>query len=294
VGGARLVPLEGASAVNAWGATAAAVAAVLLVASSLAPASRSDPPMAPEAGFTLRGGLAGLPATGTLVVDGPTQAYASGEAEALRAFLERGGRLVVVEATPASSSLVHALGAGVEASTATLFDPDVDGQGRLTVTGTGALGVTGAVALARTQVALGGTPVLASAPFAWRDDDRDGLPGLEEPRGTWSAAAVQAVGAGAILVVGARAFLDLPPIRAWVEERGPLVADGAHAARDDPVGTTALLAGERPVAVGLGLLAAALVAAAVAWRVRVRRGRPARRRSPLDRETLEILAELGE
>lgn len=279
---------------NAWGATAAAVAALLLVASSLVPASRHDPPMAGGADVTLRGSLTELPAAGTLVIDGPTEPYASGEVEALRAFLEGGGRLVVVEATPAAASLVHALGAGIEASTSLLFDPDVDAAGRITVSGTGALGVSGPVALARTQVALGGTPVLASTPFAWRDDDRDGRPGLEEPRGAWSVAAVQAVGAGAILVVGSRALLDLAPLEAWTRERGPLVADGAHAARDDPIGTTALLAGQRPLTLAIGLLLAALVAAAVAWQVRIRRGRPGRRRAPVDKETLEILAELGE
>lgn len=285
---------------NAWGATAAVAAALLLVASSLVPASRHDPPLAGRADVTLRGSLTELPPTGTLAIEGPTQAYAPDEVLALRSFLEGGGRLVVVEATPAAASLVHALGAGIEASTATLFDPDVDAQGRLTVTGTGALGASGPVALARTQVALGGTPVLSSAPFAWRDDDRDGVPGLEEPRGTWSAAAVQAVGAGAILVVGSKALLDPaaptgtagPALRTWMKERGPLVADGAHSARDDPVGTTAVLAGQRPVTVALGLLAAAAVAAAVAWQVRLRRVRTAPRRGPVDKETLEILAEL--
>lgn len=279
---------------NGWGATAAVAAAVLLVASSLVPASRHDPPRAGASDLAIRGSLTELPATGTLVVDGPTQPYSAAEVESLRAFLERGGRLAVVEATPAASSLVHALGAGIEASTATLFDPDVDAQGRLTVTGTGALGVSGPVALSRTQVALGGAPVLVSSPFAWRDDDRDGVPGLEEPRGAWSAAAVQEIGAGAILVVGARSMLDLRPIASWLAERGPLVVDGAHSARDDPVGTTALLAGQRPVTVALALLLATLVAAAVAWQVRLRRHAPRRRRRPLDRETLEILAELGE
>lgn len=287
---------------NTWSAAVGAVAALLLVASSLVPASRHDPPLAGAADVTVRGSLTELPASGTLVVDGPTQPYGPAEVEALRGFLERGGRLVVVEATPAAASLVHALDAGIEASTATLFDPDVDAQGRLTVTGTGALGVFGPVPLQRTQVALGGTPVLASAPFAWRDDDRDGVPGLEEPRGAWSAAAVQESGAGAILVVGSRALLDPetatggagPALRAWTGERGPLVADGAHASRDDPLGTTSMLAGQRPVTVAAGLALAAAVAAAVAWQVRVRRARPARRRGPVDKETLEILAELGE
>jgi hypothetical protein len=285
---------------KAWGATAAVAAALLLVASSLVPAARHDPPLAKQADVTIRGSLTELPAAGTLVVEGPTQPYAPDEVLALRAFLEGGGRLAVVEATPAAASLVHALGAGIEASTALLFDPDVDAQGRLTVTGTGALGAAGPVALARTQVALGGTPVLSSAPFAWRDDDRDGVPGLEEPRGAWSAVAVQAVGAGAVLVVGSKALLDPatptgaagPALRAWLRERGPLVADGAHAARDDPAGTTAVLAGQRPATVAIGLLAAAGVAAAVAWQVRLRRVRSALRRGPVDKETLEILAEL--
>jgi len=282
---------------NAWSAAVATAAVGLLVASSLVPAWRTQPPLAGEADLTLWGSLEELPAQGTLVVDAPTQAYGGGEVAALRAFLERGGRLVVVEATPAAASLVHALGLGIEATTALVFDPDVDAEGRFRLHATGSLGA-GDPSLTRAQVVLGGVPALVTSPFAWRDDDRDGLPGLEEARGSWAVAAVQDVGrdGGGVLVVGARGLLrDGPaaaPLLAWLQERGPLVADAGHVARDDPLGSTGLLAGERPATVALGLLAAGLVAAAVAWRVRLRRVGSKRRRGAVDRQTLEILAEL--
>jgi hypothetical protein len=281
---------------NAWSAAAATLAIALLVASALVPVWRTQPPMASDADLTLWGSLEELPAEGTLVIDSPGQAYGRDEAAALDAFLERGGRVVVIEATPAAASLVHALGLGIEATPALVFDPDVDASGAFQVHATGALGVTRDTTLPRAQVVLGGTPVLAMSPFAWRDDDRDGSPGLEEPRGAWSVVATQDAGEGAILVVGARSLLSegpaAAPLTAWMTERGPLISDAGHVARDDPLGSTALLAGERPTTVALGLLAAGLVAAAVAWRVRLRRVGSKRRRGAVDRQTLEILAEL--
>ena len=70
--------------------------------------------------------------------------------------------------------------------------------------------------------------------------------------------------------------------------------DRYHANAGDALDAGSLLAGHRPRTVAAGLAALGLVAGLVAFAVRVQRvGAARRRRGPVDRQTLELLAELG-
>jgi hypothetical protein len=284
---------------NALPAAIAAALLLLLVAFAGAWPGRDADEPATE-GLSLWGGLRGLPETGTLVVDGPVRGYTLAEVEQLRSFLQGGGRMLVIEPTAPAISLLEALDVGVTASPGLVFDPDRDVRDRFTVTPTGELGLERTQALSASQVVEGaGRAVLLTGPFVWHDLDADGEPDLDEPRGTFSVARVQDVGDGAVLVLGSRALLEPGPssavLQAWATEVAPTVHDRAHGNAPDALDAGSLLAGHRPRTIAWGLGALALVAAAVALGVRIQRvGAARRRRGPVDRQTLELLAELGE
>lgn len=280
---------------------AAVAAGALLVFVAVAGAWPGRDAVAPATdGLSLWGGLGGLPQNGTLVVDGPVRGYTPDEVEHLRAFLQHGGRMLVVEPTAPAISLLDALDVGVTASPGLVFDPDLDVRDRFTVTPTGALGLTRTQSLLASQVIEGpAQAVLLTGPFAWHDLDADGEPDLDEPRGTFAVARVQDVGEGTVLVLGSRDLLTKEPsgplLQAWAAAQEPTVHDRAHGNAPDPLDAGSLLAGHRPATV-LGLMGAlGLVALALALGLRIRRvGAARRRRGPVDRQTLELLAELVE
>lgn len=276
-----------------------ALAGVLLcsivLAAALAPAWRSDV----DGGHQLWGGLEGLPNRGTLLIQAPRSAYTPDEVAAARNFLDHGGRLLVIEPTAPANSLLLALDVGLTAPGGLVFDPDVDAEGRFTAYATGTLGITQNVALARSQVVLGdGASLLSTGPFVWHDQDADGRPDVEEPRGAWSIAQLRSVGNGSALVLGSAALLDHPATRTaiaqWMADGGPLVVDARHIGGPDAFGATSTLAGHRPGAILALLVVGTLVAAAFVFAVRVQRVGGRRRRGPVDRQTLEILAELSD
>ena len=283
------------------GLPAAIAAAALLLLLAFAGAWPGRDAEGPKTdGVSLWGGLRGLPGTGTLVVDGPVRGYTQAEVEQLRAFLERGGRLLVVEPTAPAVSLLAALDVGVEGSPGLVFDPDRDVRDRFVVRPTGELGLTRTQSLERSQVVGGsGRAVLTTGAFVWHDLDADGEPDLDEPRGSYAVARVQSVGAGEVLVLGSRELLENDPsgpiLRAWAEAQPPTVHDRQHGNEPDALDAGSMLAGHRPRTIAVGLAALGLVAALVAFGVRIQRiGAARRRRGPVDRQTLELLAELGD
>lgn len=284
---------------NALPAAVAAAALLLVLAVAGAYPGRGVEEPATD-GVSLWAGLRGLPAAGTLVIDGPVRGYTTAEVEQLRAFLGNGGRLLVVEPTAPAVSLLDALDVGITASEGLVFDPDLDVRGRFLVSPTGELGLSRTQSLESSQVVTGsGRAVLLTGSFVWHDADADGEPDLDEPRGAWPVAMVQDVGQGAVLVVGSRDLLENPPsgpvLQDWAAAAAPTVHDRYHGNAPDALDAGGLLAGHRPRTLAVGLGALALVALAVAFGLRVRRVTAARRRrGPVDRQTLELLAELGE
>lgn len=279
-------------------AVAAALVLLLIVTAGAWPGREVDAPETP--GVSLWGGLEGLPATGTLVIDGPVRGYTRDEVEQLRVFLANGGRMLVIEPTAPAVSLLAALDVGVSASAGLVFDPDRDVRDRFVVRPTGELGLTRTQSLLASQVVEGsGRPVLQTSSFAWHDLDGDGEPDLDEPRGTWAVAMLQEVGAGAVLVLGSRDLLDAGPsaatLQAWAAAVSPTVHDRFHANAPDALGAGPLLSGHRPTAIALALAVVGVLGVALAFGLRIRRVTAARRRrGPVDRATLEILAELAD
>ena len=275
-------------------ALAAAGLALLLVAGAALPAARAPPPSL--AGTELRWGpLESLPAGGTLVLESPARSYAPAEVEAVRRFVEGGGRLLVLGTTPAAASLLHAAGFGLDARTSQVFDPDVDGEGRFAVTGSGLLSGLGTARIGSARLVLGGEPLAVTGPFTWEDRNADGVPQIQEPRGSWPVAARAPLGAGEVVALGSRDLLDHAPVRdalaAWAT--APVLADQGHRTAPDPLGMVPLLSGEAAAVAWGAVLLLALLGLGHAWRVRVRKARPRRRRTVArDWETLETLAEL--
>lgn len=283
---------------NALPAAVAAGLLLVLVAVAGAYPGRDAQDPATD-GFSLWGGLRGLPLNGTLVIDGPVRGYTQAEVEQLRTFLEDGGRMLVIEPTAPAISLLDALDVGVTASPGFVFDPDLDTRARFTVTPTGELGLDRTQSLAASQVVLGARPVLLTGPFVWHDLDADGEPDLDEDRGTYSVAGIQDVGKGSILVLGSRDLIEKQPngpvFEAWAAARAPTVHDRFHGNAPDALDAASLLAGHRPATISILLVAVALVAAGIALGLRIQRVTAARRRrGPVDRQTLELLAELAE
>jgi hypothetical protein len=273
--------------------TAGALALLLLAGAALPAARTPEPPVA--AGQALWGSLESLPERGTLVLAAPARAYAPDEAEAVRSFLAGGGRLLVVGPTPAAASLLQAVGLGIEARASRVFDPDVDAGGRFAVTGSGLLAGVGEARIPEAQVVVGGEPLASSGPFTWEDRNADGVPQVGEPRGSWPVAARATLGAGEAVVLGAPALLEHPEVRAALEPwmAQPVLADQGHRAPPEPLGMVALLSGEAALAAWGAVLLLAAGGLAAAWRVRVAKHRPRRRRAATrDWETLETLAEL--
>lgn len=274
------------------GALALALLLGLVAAAGLAPALRFAQPAGD--GHPLWGGLEGLPARGTLLIEAPRLAYTPAEAAALRGFLEGGGRVLVAEPSAAANSLLRAADIDIQAPGSLVFDPDVDPEGRFTVTASGVLDAQGTLPLASSQVILGGGQSLwSTGPFVWQDLDADGGPDLGEPRGSWSVARLVAIGNGSILVLGSPALAQQAVVQLWVAGGGPLLLDARHNAGPDALGAADALAGHNPGAILGVLVAGCLAAAGVAFGVRLRRIGGRRRRGPVDRQTLEILAELS-
>lgn len=279
-------------------AVAAGLLLVLVAVAGAYPGRGVEDPA--TSGFSVWGGLRGLPANGTLVIDGPVRGYTLAEVEQLRTFLEDGGRLLVIEPTAPAISLLDALDVGITASPGLVFDPDLDVRDRFTVTPTGELGLVRTQSLVASQVVLGSArPVLLTGPFVWHDLDADGEPDLDEPRGTFSVARVQDVGDGSVLVLGSRDLLTKEPsgplLQDWAAEQAPTVHDRYHGNAPDALDAASLLAGHRPATVAGLLVGLGLVAAGIALGVRIQRVTAARRRrGPVDRQTLELLAELAE
>jgi hypothetical protein len=295
---ARLAAL-GAQALRALVSGLSAGFILLLVAYSAAVPVMHGEGRSRSGDVFLLGGLLDLPRSGTLIVEGATRGYSPEEIAAVRAFVERGGRLVVAGVTPASASFVRDLALGVEATPFLVFDPDVDGQGRFQLQATGSLGFTGAQLATQANVILGaGDAVLVTGPFVWQDRDGDGRPGLSEPRGSWSVARIVPAGVGSVLVLGNAGFLDAEPtrsaLRAWMAERGPLIVDRGHQNQADPLDAAPLLAGHRPEAILVSLALLVMLTGVVAWRVQARRTATRARRRTVAPETLEMLAELRE
>lgn len=276
--------------VNPLGAAGVAALGLLLLASAASGPSAAHAGLGfDEARF---GALDDLPAGGTLVLAGNVPDPSRADVQAVRAFLETGGRVLVASPAPGAARLVRLLDAGMELGPGTVYDPDTDFQGRFTVNPTGAL-AGDAVRLRGALVVSGaGQAVYVTGPFVWHDVGADGRPDLHDPRGSVAVARRLDVGAGELLVLGTPdllrgAFRDA--VDAWAGS--PVVAVAPSSPRD-AFGVRDTLAGENTFAVAAALAVAAVAATAIALRVRVRRITTRRRRGPVDRQTLELLAEL--
>lgn len=270
------------------------VAAVL--ASTAPDATPSNADLPPARQVVLWGELRDLP-PGTLVLDAPSRSYSAAEVEGVRDFLDRGGRLAVIAPSPAAESLLRAVDAGIQPSSADAFDPDVDGTGRFLAQGTGSLGITGDVRLEASRIVDGdGEALVVTAPFTWRDADRDQVPDLGEARGSWALARLRVAEGRTVLVLGTQDLLlaepTASPLAAWLAEQPPLLVDGSHRQTPDPLGARPVLSGHRDGGVGVALLLVAAAGIAVTFRLKVLRVVARRRRPPLDPQTLELVAEL--
>lgn len=274
---------------------------VLLVLASAIPRAQPVDPATSLPGVesvVLWGELRDLP-RGTLVLDAPVRSYSEAEVAAVRAFLDDGGRLAVVSPSASAQSLLRAVDAGIEPSGATAFDPDVDAAGRMLATGTGALGVSGDLRLASSRIVDGdGEALVATGPFTWRDEDRDGVPDLGEERGSFALARVRPTGDGdgGVLVLGTRALLEdgvaAAPLSDWLAHQPPLLLDGSHRQAADPLDARPVLSGHRDAGVAAALVLLGLAGLAIAFRLQAHRIAPRRRRRRLDPQALELMAEL--
>ncbi len=239
------------------------------------------------------GPVAGLEADEALLVVGPRIGYTPDEAAAFRAFLVAGGRALVADATGSARQLLADVRADIQAaqiySTSYAKNPAwpiAEGGDMLPDT-----------ILGRPHAVLGdGEVLLASHSFSWIDLDNDLEPDLDEPIGAWPVAVRFSVGAGQLIVVGDDGvfFQDVSKptaeiLLAWLAEDRVVVIDEGHRASADPLGTTPLMAGTRPIMATI----AAVGAVAVAWiwgmDLRIRRVKPRRAKAIADDP---VLAEL--
>lgn len=244
----------------------------------------------------LWGGLEGLPHTGTLVLTPETPPPTTHGAAAARQFLERGGLVVVTEWSESTAAFVHWLDVGMEIGPALVFDPDADERGMFQVQATGAGGLSGSWMVSHARVVSGsGEALLSTGPFVWSDVGADGRPDLTDPRGPVAVARRLDVGAGELWVFGSGELLDdrmQITLAELQHDRGPLVVTVSSTSGLDALGARSFFAGEHAAWVWAALVGPGLLGALQAMRVQLRRVRPRRRRSPLDLQTLEILAEL--
>ncbi len=261
------------------------------------------------------GGLGGLdPARDGLLVISAERAYDAEEVEALRAFLDAGGRALVADDVGAARGLVEALDVGVRVPGVGVFTPAYSKRPGFPVAiSTGRVpNLPAEVVLNHPSVVLGDGEIVLHAPgLSWLDENANGWPDVDEPVGAWPIATIVRVGSGELLVLGDPSVFTremrevdgaaVDALLGWVAPEGRrLVVDEAHRAGADPLGIAVLLT--EPVSASSAALvfgAGAAVVAAAAWRVRFRRVVPARPAaspgdstlSPIERSVVEELEE---
>lgn len=253
--------------------------------------------------FALARPLALDPARESVVLRALEVAYSPDEADALRAYIQHGGRVLLLDDSPIAQQLLDDLDVGIALSTVNAFTPAfVERPERPLVYSTGVLPLPASLTLVDPVILQGGEPLLQTWPLAWRDNNANGRPDLDEPLGEQTVAARAAYGSGLIIVVGDPTVMDLQPEVARVlvdvlEEGGrTLVHDEAHRRQSDPLGAYKLLAGRPgPLSGALIVLLVVSIAIIMVTAPKLRsRDRATRRLGSLDADPRIVQQVLGE
>lgn len=198
-----------------------------------------------------------LEPAGTLVVVGPQEGLSSSEAAALRSFVARGGRLVVLDDGPQGNAYLTAAGADTRIRASPLRDLVYEKQPAFPVVTD--LDPTHPVTRNVDRVVLNhasaltpgsrATTLAETSPSSWIDADADDRPDEQEEKGPFPVVVEEPVGSGSVLVASDASLVSdamrgaagnqqlAADLAAYARApAGPVRVDEAHRAALDPVG----------------------------------------------------------
>jgi hypothetical protein len=214
------------------------------------------------------------------VVLSPDRAYADGEAERLRTFVERGGTLVVAEDYgPHGNALLAAVGASARFDGAPVRDERRHHRSPALPVATNVsaspltAGVSGLTLNHGTVVESGdATTLVATSGYAYLDANRNGELDEEESLDAYPVVTVERVGSGRVVAVAdpslfINAMLDRPDNRRFVanafDVHDRVLLDYSHAERLPPLSVALVVLRRTPLL--QALVGAGAVVAVVAW-----------------------------
>lgn len=204
------------------------------------------------------------PDTEALLILEPSVGYSAEDLRSLRAFLDRGGRVLIADDGGIGVDALRRLDLGIALQNTSVYSPSFEKDPRRILSRHSGLviGLPTEVTLTQPVLVTGGTPLLLAPPLSWIDQNSNQRPELGEILTEGAFAAWVEVGDGLLIVVGdpdalARAspasagpFLDLLTLLG----RRTVVLDEAHRGFSDPLSANALLAGRPSPAAAIGIL----------------------------------------